>query len=151
MQNCPEEFLLWFHHVRWDHPMKSGRTLWEELCHHYYRGAETVQGMQRSWDALEGKIDGDQFKQKKCCCHQQKEAIWWRNACVLYSRLFPKGNPATERQIKPEFYQSFEFPFAPESDHVETRHLIQIKCAITFVIVKVRLYSCHVHEVEPSS
>ncbi|HKY54379.1 MAG TPA: alpha-glucuronidase family glycosyl hydrolase, partial [Anaerolineales bacterium] len=54
---CPEEYLLWFHHVPWDHKMKSGKSLWEELCGHYYSGAESVRKMQNAWNALKGKID----------------------------------------------------------------------------------------------
>jgi len=36
IKTCPEKYLLWFHHARWDHTMQSGRTLWEELCSKYY-------------------------------------------------------------------------------------------------------------------
>lgn len=115
--DCPEEYLLWFHHVRWDHPMKSGRSLWEELCDHYYKGADSVKWMQNSWDTLEGKVDADRFQRiKSLLAIQYKEAVWWRNACVLYFQTFSKRQiPA--RLEKPEkslaYYQSLEFPFAP--------------------------------------
>jgi alpha-glucuronidase len=36
LKNCPEEELLWFHHLPWAYKMRSGKTLWEELCYHYY-------------------------------------------------------------------------------------------------------------------
>lgn len=114
---CPEEFLLWFHHVRWDHRMKSGRTLWEELCHHYYAGAAAVQEMRLSWDSLEGKVDEGRFRQiKMLLTIQQKESVWWRNACVLYFHTFSKMEIPPELE-KPDkslgYYQSLEFPFAP--------------------------------------
>lgn len=117
INDCPEKYLLWFHHVRWDHRMKSGRTLWEELCYHYYKGADSVQGMQRSWDSLEGKIDSDRFRQvKSLLAIQHKEAIWWRNSCVLYFQTFSKMNIPAGLE-KPDkslaYYQSLEFPFAP--------------------------------------
>ena len=32
---CPSDYLLWFHHVPWDHRMASGRTLWDELIVRY--------------------------------------------------------------------------------------------------------------------
>ena len=51
-ETCPEEFLLWFHHVPWDHRMRSGRTLWDELALHYQhgvdRGARMAEGLGRS-------------------------------------------------------------------------------------------------------
>ena len=42
IDNCPDEFLLWFHHVPWKHEMKSGRTMWDELCLHYQRGVSVM-------------------------------------------------------------------------------------------------------------
>src|SRR5207237_2874538 len=49
LQTCPEEFLLWFHHVSWDHRMKSGRTLWDELALHYQRGVDGVRSTRSTW------------------------------------------------------------------------------------------------------
>jgi len=115
--SCPEEFLLWFHHVRWDYTMKSGRTLWDELCYRYYDGAEAVKGMQRSWETLAGKVDQDRFEQiKMLLAIQYNEAVWWRNACVLYFQTFsgkqiPAGLERPDKTL--EYYQSLEFPFAP--------------------------------------
>lgn len=117
LENCPEEYLLWFHHVSWDHKMKSGRTLWEELCHQYYTGADSVKWMQQQWNSLEGKIDEEQFLHVKSLLNiQQKEAVWWRNSCVLYFQTFskkeiPAGLEKPDRTL--EYYQSLEFPFAP--------------------------------------
>jgi alpha-glucuronidase len=116
-ENCPEEYLLWFHHVSWDHRMKSGRSLWEELCHLYYQGADSVKWMQTAWNALEGKVDSDRFEQvKSLLAIQHKEAVWWRNSCVLYFQTFSKKEiPAgLERPDKPlSYYESLQFPFAP--------------------------------------
>lgn len=117
VEDCPEEFLLWFHHVRWDHQMKSGRTLWEELCYRYYTGADAVQEMQRTWNVLEGKVDDERFQQLKILLTiQRKEAVWWRNACVLYFQTFsrkeiPAGLEKPDKSL--EYYQGLEFPFAP--------------------------------------
>jgi alpha-glucuronidase len=59
---CDEKYLLWFHHVSWDHKMKSGRNLWEELCYKYYAGVDSVQWMQRAWDHLQPAIDAERFR-----------------------------------------------------------------------------------------
>lgn len=117
LDKCPEEYLLWFHHVSWDHKMKSSRTLWEELCYQYYTGADSVKWMQQQWNSLEGKIDNEQFLHVKSLLNiQQKEAVWWRNACVLYFQTFskkdiPAGFEKPDKTL--EYYQSLEFPFAP--------------------------------------
>jgi len=117
LENCPEEYLLWFHHVSWDRKMKSGRTLWDELCHLYYQGADSVKWMEKSWNALEGKVDADRFAQvKSLLAIQYKEAVWWRNSCVLYFQTFskkeiPAGLEMPDRTLS--YYESLQFPFAP--------------------------------------
>ena len=117
LENCPEEYLLWFHHVSWDRKMKSGRTLWDELCHLYYQGADSVKWMEKSWNALEGKVDADRFAQvKSLLAIQYKEAVWWRNSCVLYFQTFskkeiPAGLEKPDRTLS--YYESLQFPFAP--------------------------------------
>jgi alpha-glucuronidase len=91
LKTCPDEYLLWFHHLPWDYKMRSGRTLWDELCYHYYEGVEGVKQMQKEWDSLEVKIDPEEFEQvKKKMAEQLKLAKWWRNSCVLYFQQFSK-------------------------------------------------------------
>ena len=62
---CPEKYLLWFHHVKWDYNMPSGRTLWDELCYYYYKGVDGVREMQKTWNSLKGKIDDQEFKDEQ--------------------------------------------------------------------------------------
>ena len=117
VDKCPEEYLLWFHHVSWDHRMKSGRSLWDELCYRYHEGADTVAWMQRSWDALEGKVDAYRFQQIKSLLGiQYKEAVWWRNACVLYFQTFsgkeiPVGLEKPDKTLA--YYEQLQFRYAP--------------------------------------
>jgi alpha-glucuronidase len=113
----PEELLLWFHHVPWDRPMKSGRTLWEELLHRYQRGVDRVREMQATWQSLEGRIDEERFEQVRAfLAIQEKEARWWRDASVLYFQTFsrrpiPEGYERPERTL--EEYQAITHPHAP--------------------------------------
>ena len=114
---CPEKYLLWFHHLKWDYKMPSGRTLWDELCYYYYKGVEGVQEMQKIWNSLQGKIDDQKFKDEQMFLKiQGKEAVWWRNACVLYFQTFSKM-PIPEGYEKPDetlkYYESLYFPYAP--------------------------------------
>src|SRR6185295_13917894 len=57
LQRCPEKFLLWFHHVSWDHRMKSGRTLWDEMALHYQRGVDWVRATRATWATLDHALD----------------------------------------------------------------------------------------------
>lgn len=116
-QQCPEEFLLWFHHVSWDRRMKSGRTLWDELCYQYYQGADSVKWMQAAWESLKGKIDDDRFEHVRSFLNiQHDEAVWWRNACLLYFQTFsnrpiPAGLEKPDHDL--EYYRGLQFPYAP--------------------------------------
>ncbi|MFT3782820.1 MAG: alpha-glucuronidase family glycosyl hydrolase [Nibricoccus sp.] len=91
LATCPENLLLWFHHVPWDHRMKSGKTLWDELCLRYQRGVDEVRAWRRTWASLEGKIDPERFAHVSALLGiQESEAIHWRDACLLYFQTFSK-------------------------------------------------------------
>lgn len=117
LKTCPEEYLLWFHHIDWNFKMKSGNTLWEELCFKYYQGTGDVADMLFSWDKVKDYIDEERFNHVKMLINiQLKEAIWWRNACISYFQTFSK-KPLPAGFEKPdetlEYYQSLRFPYAP--------------------------------------
>ncbi|HEY3430751.1 MAG TPA: alpha-glucuronidase, partial [Cyclobacteriaceae bacterium] len=117
VESCPEKYLLWFHHLNWDYKTKSGKTLWDALCYKYYSGADSVQWMKKTWSTLEGKIDGEQFKQVKMLLGiQHEEAVWWRDACVLYfqtfsKRPFPAGLEKPTKTL--DYFMKLSYPYAP--------------------------------------
>ncbi len=88
---CPENLLLWFHHVPWDHRMKSGRPLWDELCLRYQQGVDEVRALRRDWDSLKGRVDDERFTHvAQRLARQELDAIEWRDACLLYFQQFAK-------------------------------------------------------------
>jgi alpha-glucuronidase len=115
--NCPDDYLLWFHHAAWDHQMQSRRTLWNELCYRYYTGVDSVKSFIKQWDNLEKNIDKERFIQvTQLLKIQLKDAIWWRNACLLYFQTFSKMPiPANYEQPDKtlEYYKGLRFPYAP--------------------------------------
>ncbi len=117
ISTCPEAYLLWFHHVPWDFTMNSGATLWEELCSKYYSGVDSVRAMQKQWAGLQRYVDRERFEHvSMLLAIQEKEAVWWRNACLLYFQTYSKM-PIPVHYEKPnhtlEYYQSLRFPYAP--------------------------------------
>ena len=89
LQKCPEKFLLWFHHVGWNHKMKSGRTLWDELALHYQSGVDWVRSTRAAWSSLSSAIDTERHSAvSKKLSIQERDAIWWRDACLLYFQTF---------------------------------------------------------------
>ena len=115
--DCPEKFLLWFHHIGWNEKTRSVRTLWDELCHAYYSGADSVQWMQQTWSSVAKRTDKERFDHVTMFLNiQQKEAVWWRNSCVLYFQTFsgmaiPKGLKPPDKTL--DYYQQLKHPYAP--------------------------------------
>lgn len=89
IETCPEKYILWFHHVPWQHKLQSGRTLWEALCYHYDRGVNLTRDFQKAWDNVKEDIDTERFAdvQTKLIA-QTRDAIWWKDACLLYFQTF---------------------------------------------------------------
>jgi alpha-glucuronidase len=113
----PLEYLLWFHHLSWDRPLRTGRTLWQELVHRYDAGVATVQAMQADWNGLADRIDVDRHAEVAAMLQVQlREARWWRDASLAYwQSVSGRGLPAgvTPPAHSLAYYQSLEFPFAP--------------------------------------
>ncbi|QKG52591.1 alpha-glucuronidase family glycosyl hydrolase [Hymenobacter sp. BRD67] len=84
-RTCLLNYLLWFHHVPWTQPLSTGRTLWNELCTRYYTGADSVRWMQQQWAAARPALDPALYADVAARLQiQRREALWWRDACVLY-------------------------------------------------------------------
>jgi alpha-glucuronidase len=113
----PEKYLLWFHHLSWDFRMASGRTLWDELVIHYSRGVDTVRRMRAAWGELAPYVDAERYAETTAfLAIQEKEARWWRDACIAYfqslsKRPLPNGFAPPERTL--EEYEAISTPYAP--------------------------------------
>lgn len=88
---CPEQLLLWFHHLPWDFRMRSGRTLWDELVRHYTQGAAQARDMAEQWRALNGKVDEARYRAVLAKLERQAtEAAAWRDHILGYFQRFSK-------------------------------------------------------------
>jgi len=82
---CPEEYLLWFHHLPWTYTTKSGRSLWDELCHLYNKGVDEVTTYPGRWAAVRGYVDEQRWEEVNSrIAHQVENAKEWRDACLGY-------------------------------------------------------------------
>ncbi len=117
LATCPENLLLWFHRVPWDHRMKSGRILWDELCLRYQQGVDEVRALRRDWDSLRDRIDDERFTHvAQRLARQEREAIHWRDACLLYFQQFsrrplPSGVEAPAHTL--DHYQNLRLRHMP--------------------------------------
>lgn len=89
VETCPEQLLLWFHHVPWTHKMHNGETMWEALCHTYDQGVRQAEAFARIWEQMKPYIDAERYEAQKLNFDRQaKDAWWWRDACLLYFQQF---------------------------------------------------------------
>lgn len=112
-----ERFLLWFHHLPWDHPMPSGQPLWHELVARYDRGVAATGAMRRTWAGLTDHVDARRHREvADFLAIQENEARWWRDASIAWWRSL-NGLPIPEGHAPPEHdlahYRSLSFPHAP--------------------------------------
>lgn len=112
-----EDYLLWFHHLAWDHRTRSGRPLWDELVHRYDRGVGRVDAWTAVWDGLAAHVDAERHRAvAEMLATQHSEARWWRDASIAYWQSLnglplPAGAEPPPESVS--HYQSLEFPEAP--------------------------------------
>ena len=89
LATCPEEYILWFHHLPWNYRMKSGRTLWGEMTYLYNRGVSAVESHIATWHQMKPFVDSQRFEEVDLRLKLQEEnARLWRDTCLGYFRQF---------------------------------------------------------------
>lgn len=96
LATCPEEYLLWFHHVPWNYRMKSGSTLWEELCMRYNMGVSMVETYRDYWHTSTKEYMKDHITEWEMTDSllnvQLASTKEWRDVCLKYFQTFSKMN-----------------------------------------------------------
>lgn len=91
LKTCPEEYLLWFHHVPWTYQMRNGETLWANLCQSYSHGVSQVEQYIETWKAMKPYVDEQRFNEVNSrLLHQLDNAKEWRNVCLGYFSAFSR-------------------------------------------------------------
>jgi alpha-glucuronidase len=116
-ETCPENLLLWFHHVPWDYRLKSGRTLWDEICLRYDDGVKSVRWLQSEWDKSKEFVDNERFEEVRALLiKQERDAKIWRDGCILYFQTFSK-RPIPDGVELPEntldYYRNYRYNDIP--------------------------------------
>lgn len=90
IETCPENLLLWFHHLPWDYKMKDGSTLWESLQSEYHGGVLLVETMHILWRyKMRHYVDEQRWREvDERLEHQVENAREWRDVCLKYFGQF---------------------------------------------------------------
>jgi len=117
LNRIPEKFLLWFHHVPWDHRMKSGRTLWDELVVHWDDGVAATARAEETWAGMKPYVDAERYAKTAAYLKiEHQEAQWWRDAMVAYFSTFskmplPAGHAPPPHDL--QYYEAIQFKYVP--------------------------------------
>ncbi|MBQ7422729.1 MAG: alpha-glucuronidase [Prevotella sp.] len=91
VETCPEEYLLWFHHLPWNYKMKNGKTLWEDLESHYIQGESKAIWFHSMWQLMRPYIDNQRWNEvEERLKIQQENAREWRDVCLKYFQSFSR-------------------------------------------------------------
>lgn len=117
LATCPDNLLLWFHHLPWDYKMRSGRTLWDELCLKYDEGVKSAKLLQTEWGGLKENIDKERFEVVEGLLKKQvRDAKIWKDASILYFKTF-SDRPIPLEIEQPvndlEYYKAYRYTDIP--------------------------------------
>ena len=117
---CPDNLLLWFHHVPWDYTLGNGLSLWDNLCYAYDRGVRQAAEFVTTWEAVKPYLlaetagaqadthrkpyaTPDRYQRQLALFRRQAlDAQWWRDACLLYFQQF-SGKPLPPDAPAPKY------------------------------------------------
>jgi alpha-glucuronidase len=88
-KTCPEELLLFFHHLPYDYRLKSGKSIVQHIYDTHFWGVEAVEDLRKKWLTLSGRIDAGRFSAVLGKIEDQKKhAARWRDSVnVFFYRL----------------------------------------------------------------
>jgi alpha-glucuronidase len=85
VDKCPDDVLLFLHHVPYTFVLHSGKTVIQYLYDSHYSGAEEAATLVNEWKSLHGTIDDARYSEVlKRQEYQAGHAIVWRDAVVQY-------------------------------------------------------------------
>jgi len=81
LDTCPDDLLLFMHHVAYTHVLHSGKTVIQSLYDSHYDGAEAVEGYVKQWRELRGLVDERRYQEVLAQLeYQAGQAEVWRDA-----------------------------------------------------------------------
>jgi alpha-glucuronidase len=98
---CPDNLLLFFHHVPYTHMLHSGKTVIQHVYDSHFEGAERAHAFTAEWKTLEGHVDPERYRDILSRLEfQAGEAAKWRDTvCTWIFRL--SGIPDQKRRFQP--------------------------------------------------
>jgi alpha-glucuronidase len=85
LDECPDELLLFFHHVPYTHVLKSGTTVIQHIYDTHFEGADRAANLIELWDSIQEKVEDECYRQvRERLVHQAEHAREWRDIINTY-------------------------------------------------------------------
>lgn len=85
LSSCPDELLLFFHHVPYTHVLHSGKTVIQHIYDTHFEGVERVREYQAVWESLKDSLDEESYlNMKERLVWQLENAVSWRDQVNTY-------------------------------------------------------------------
>ncbi|MEQ7126554.1 alpha-glucuronidase family glycosyl hydrolase [Actinopolymorpha sp. B11F2] len=104
LATCPDELLLFMHHVPYGHRLHSGKTVIQHIYDSHFDGLDQARRMRQLWKAVGSRVDARRYAETlERFDGQVEQAVLWRDAVVgLY---FEQGKVLDEKrewvQVRP--------------------------------------------------
>lgn len=87
---CPENLVLWFHHLPWTYVLPTGSSVWDSLCRHYQHGVDETRAMLTTWNNVRPYVENEELwaDVHRRLITQVRDARWWKDACLEYFSTF---------------------------------------------------------------
>ena len=145
LATCPDNLLLFMHHVPYTHALHSGKTVIQYLYDSHYEGAKAVEGYVRNWKSLQGRVDEQRYGEVLAQLeYQAGQAEVWRDAVSNWF-LRASGIPDAKGRVgnypgrleaesaKLEGYQPIDVTPWEDASGGKAVECAAAKCATTFV------------------
>jgi alpha-glucuronidase len=85
LETCPDELLLFFHHVPYNHVLRAGNTVIQHIYDTHFAGREDVVRMAETWARLVGHVPEATFERVAALLQEQlRSATEWRDQVNTY-------------------------------------------------------------------
>lgn len=102
VETCPDELLLFFHHLPYEHKLKNGSSLIQHIYDKHFEGYDRVVEYQNKWKSLKNEVDKDSYENVKILLEEQlRSAREWRDQINTYYYRHSGVEDAHGRKIYP--------------------------------------------------
>lgn len=97
LETCPDELVLFFHHLPYTYKLKSGKTIIQHIYDTHFEGAEEAESFLDAIESIKDKLEPDVYERMHARFeHQKAHSSEWRD--VINSYFYRKSGIEDEKK-----------------------------------------------------